>query len=122
MATVLVVDDERLILDVLRAMLVRAGHTVFGTSWGQAALEICNQQPERINLVITGIHMPGMNGIELGKQLATHHPHMKVIYMSATPRKMLKALKEDSVFLVKPFGEEVLLSAVNAALQATGEN
>jgi DNA-binding NtrC family response regulator len=119
MATILLVDDEQVIVDILRDWLVRHGHTIIGASHGREALDICNQQADRIQLVITGINMPGMDGIELGKQLETHHPHLKVIYMSATPRKMLKTLHEDSVFLKKPFDKEVVLSAVDAALRGT---
>jgi len=120
MATILVAEDDPDILHVLRDLLIKHGYTVIGAPDGMKALEICNEQPDRINLVITGIHMPVMNGIELGEQLATHHPHLKVIYSSATPKKMLK-LNEDCVFLVKPFTEEMLLSAVNSALQGTSK-
>lgn len=116
MATILVVDDEPGILKVLHSRLVNHGHTVIEAMDGQKALDICNEQADRIHLVITGIHMPRMDGIELGKRLETLHPHLKVIYSSATPRKMLKTLKEDSMFLEKPFTVEMLISAVNEAL------
>src|SRR2546422_374714 len=115
MATILVVDDEPLIRDVLRVWLGNHGHTVICASYGRDALDICNQQTDSIRLVITGIYMPGMHGIELGKQLERLHPHLKVIYMSGNPLGREK-LKADSVFLVKPFSEEVLLSAVQQAL------
>ena len=117
MATILVVEDEPDILKSLCYCLISHGHTVIEAMDGQEALAICNEQADRIHLVITGIHMPGMNGIELGKKVETLHPHLKVIYSSATPRKMLKTLKEDSVFLEKPFTKETLIAAVKAALQ-----
>ena len=65
-----------------------------------------------------GIYMPGMNGIELGNKLERLHPRLKLIYMSGNPLSREK-LKADSVFLAKPFSEEVLLSAVQQALQGT---
>jgi len=119
-STILVVDDEQVLVDVLCAHLLKAGHVVIGAKDGLEALEICHRQGDRIDLVITGIRMPRMGGIELGNQLEALYPHLKVIYMSgyAPSRKELKA---GSVFLEKPIPAEVLLSAVNAALHQAKE-
>ena len=121
MATILVVNDEPILRDILRVWLVNHGHTVICAAHGRDALDICNQQTDSIHLVITGIYMPGMNGIELGNQLERLHPRLKVIYMSGYPLGREK-VKADSVFLAKPFSEEVLLSAVNATIQGARES
>jgi len=118
MATILVVDDEPILRDILRVWLVNHGHTVICAAHGRDALDICNQQTDSFHLVITGIYMTGMNGIELGNQLERLHPRLKVIYMSGYPLGGEK-LKAGTVFLAKPFSEEVLLSAVEQALQGT---
>lgn len=93
MAIILVIDDDEGTVDVLCARLMKAGHSPIGARDGQEALEICDRQGDRIELVITGIHMPLMGGIELGRQLEALYPHMKVIYMSGYPpsRNELKA-------------------------------
>lgn len=122
MATILVAEDDSDILKIVCDRLARHGHAVIGAPDGRKALEICNEQAGSIQLVITGIHMPLMNGIELGKQLETHHPHLRVLYMSGTSKMMLKTLNEDSVFLQKPFTEGTLLAAVNEALQSSREH
>src|SRR5207244_9368897 len=64
---ILAVEDEPEVLDVLRAMLSAAGHTVFTAASGREALELFDH--ETVDLVLTDLGMPGMTGLALAEQL-----------------------------------------------------
>jgi CheY-like chemotaxis protein len=124
LVTILVVDDAEVIVSILRRRLEHYGYTVLEASDGRNALKVLDTQRD-IDLVITGINMPSMNGFDLGKQLKTKQPDLPVIYMSAfaTNKVMEQAqeqriarVPEDCAFLAKPFSEEQLLHAVRTVL------
>jgi CheY-like chemotaxis protein len=125
LATILIVDDEELILGILRAYLKRHNYTVLEASDGVKALNVLRHEQDRVNLVITDVQMPQMNGFELGEQLRTEYPRLPVIYMSgyATQNVVKRArelrntqVPEDCVFLTLPFSEEELLRVVHTVL------
>lgn len=125
MATILIAEDEGDILRILRACLERHGYTVLGASDGHEALRFLRGQHDGIDLVITGIRMPRMNGFEFGEQVKMEYPRLPVIYMSAyvtdnvakRARELQKTgLPEDCAFLSKPFSEEELLRVVRTVL------
>ncbi len=81
MPRILVVDDESQILRLLRTVLTRAGHEVETANSGEAAVEACRLG--RFALMLSDVRMPGMNGHELARWVATNYPETKTVLMSA---------------------------------------
>jgi two-component system, cell cycle sensor histidine kinase and response regulator CckA len=82
-ATILVVDDEVSLRQVLVRQLRSEGYTVLEAGYGLEALEVARNSPEPIDLVLSDIVMPGMIGTELAQRLLAEHPGIHVVLMSA---------------------------------------
>jgi len=120
----LIVDDEFGLAEMLRDMLRESGFDVTLAINGRLALEILEERP--VDLVLTDMMMPVMDGAELAAAMRTDHKHRDtpIIMMTSLPtaRPRTKALF-DSV-LRKPFTPELLLETVRSCLAhvADGEN
>jgi len=117
--TVLVVDDD----DAVRRMVVRTlelgGFRVLSAPNGEAAIRIAAGHDGLFNLVVTDMHMPGMDGSQLGRTLLERDPSLKLLYLSGDAEDELEEsglLAHDAAFLHKPFAPDVLLSHVREAL------
>ena len=93
METILVVDDEKNYLLVLSAVLEEEGYEVLTTVSGLEALEI--QKSSDLDLVLTDMKMPGMDGIELLDQIKAMDPELPVVMMTAhgTVDKAVEAMQ-----------------------------
>ncbi len=102
MATILVVDDEAPVVDLLTDMLEDEGHTVISAFNGRTALEMVEQQMP--NLVISDVMMPFVDGIQLCKRLREEHDarSLPIILMSAALPPDLSTCGANA-FLGKPF-------------------
>jgi signal transduction histidine kinase len=80
--TILLVEDEETLRRVGRQMLEMYGYTVLLAENGAAALELAQNHPAPIELLMTDILMPKMGGIELAERLSTLRPELKVLYTS----------------------------------------
>ncbi|SEA34752.1 His Kinase A (phospho-acceptor) domain-containing protein [Desulfuromusa kysingii] len=104
--TILVVDDEEGIQNIIAQVLINAGHIVISASNGQMALDQWKQNPQKIDLLLTDIGMPGMTGIELAEQMTDVRQDLPVIFTSgygefhSGETAMLNKYK---YFLQKPF-------------------
>ncbi len=125
-ATVLVVEDEAAARQACRILLEDAGYRVEVAASAHDAIDALRKEPFR--LVLTDLRMPGMNGIDLLDYVSDHHPGLAVVMMTAhgsaqwETRAYAKGVR---AFLAKPFTEEELLAAVEAALarsQLAAEN
>src|SRR4051812_44701695 len=84
---VLVVDDDRQVLETISSMLEELGCDVFAASNGDAALDRLRQD-DRISILITDINMPGMDGHELAHLATRIRPDLKVLQLSGRePRR-----------------------------------
>jgi len=104
--SVLVVDDEQPVRDMLCWMLDDAGHVVHVATGGQEALTLMRgQQP--VDLVLSDINMPGMDGITLCRLIEAEFPKVPVLLISGRPRP-------DGVkaFVAKPFRQKVLIEEI----------
>jgi CheY-like chemotaxis protein len=79
---ILVVEDEELLSELTSRILRSAGYTVCTARSGADALELLEHQTEAVQLVLTDIVMPGMNGRELGARIAEAYPSIRVLYTS----------------------------------------
>ncbi len=80
--TVLLVEDEEALRELGREILETYGYTVLLAGDGAAALELAQNHPDPIQLLMTDILMPKMGGIDLSERLSTMHPELKVLYTS----------------------------------------
>jgi two-component system cell cycle sensor histidine kinase/response regulator CckA len=80
--TILLIDDEEMILDVARQLLASLGYTVFSANSGESALELYRSQYQRIDLVILDMIMPQMSGSRVFESLKDIHPGVRVLLSS----------------------------------------
>lgn len=117
--TILVVDDDSGVLKMTELMLSDGGFNVIVSSNAREGLGILKAQ--KVDLIITDIIMPEMEGIELISQLQKDHPALPIMAISGGGRShntdFLKFAKKlgAKVVLEKPFRREALLEAVNRA-------
>ena len=121
-ATILVVDDEI----TLRQMIVRQlrieGYKVLEAGYGMEALAVAASSPKPIDLVLSDIRMPGMPGTELAQRLMAEHPGLQVVLMSAHPIDDLTFSADCRgviTVLTKPFESKSLLALVKLVLETT---
>lgn len=80
--TVLLVEDEDFVRGVTREVLEIAGYRVLEAGDGESALQVFNENGGKVDLVLTDVVMPGMNGRDLAEKLAAISPNLKVLFMS----------------------------------------
>jgi CheY-like chemotaxis protein len=115
--TLLVVEDENALRDVMCDFLKRLGYTVLAASSGQQALAIFSQQ-KNIDLLITDVVMPKMSGRELSQMLSALKPSLKTIHMSGyTDDVIFQGGELGTIFLHKPFSLGTLACKVRDALK-----
>ncbi len=117
METILVVDDEKNYLLVLSAVLEEEGYEVLTTASGLEALEILKASD--VDLVLTDMKMPGMDGIELLEQIKTREAELPVVMMTAhgTVDKAVEAMQKGAyTYILKPFDNERLTLYVQKAI------
>jgi two-component system chemotaxis response regulator CheY len=118
-AAILVTDDDEELRLIIRRALEGAGHSVWEAADGAEALR--HLERERTDLVITDMHMPGMDGLELARMLRKAARRPALIGISgndfADTLEMAKRLGARAT-LAKPFSPSQLLEAVDAALDS----
>ena len=117
--TILVVEDEQNILNLVVLTLKKRGYQVFSATEPEIAMDLAALHPGKVNLLITDIVMPGMNGKELSEKLATHQPNMKALFMSGYTAEIIAqhgALEAGLHFLQKPFTIQNFLEKVRKTL------
>ena len=117
--TILLVEDQKELRDLVRQMLEMNGYSVVAASEGLEALEICKQHTGAIHLMLSDVVMPQMGGRELAQRLATLRPDMKVLYMSGYTSNAIVhhgILDPGTAFLQKPFTPDGLAHKVREVL------
>jgi len=117
-ATVLLADDDSSGRMVFRRVLEYEGYRVIEAGDGQAALDVLRSEP--IDLLLTDVVMPGMDGIELLERARQLQPHVRAIVMTGnkTNETVIGAFRNQACdFLSKPFHIEELLEAVTTAME-----
>jgi CheY-like chemotaxis protein len=118
--TILLVEDDEAILALGKAMLERLGYTVLAARSPAAALMQAKEHADNINMMITDVVMPGMNGHELAARLASIQPDLKCLFMSGYTANVIAhrgVLDEGVHFLQKPFSMEALAAKVREVLE-----
>jgi len=118
--TVLVVEDEPAILTMCTIMLEKFGYRVLGAGTPGEALELAGEHAGEIDLLLSDVIMPGMNGRDLAEQLHSLYPGMKILFMSGYTSNMLahRGVLDDGMnFIQKPFSAKNLAAKVRNALE-----
>jgi PAS domain S-box-containing protein len=118
--TILLVEDDEDLRALTTEMLTDHGYKILPAKNGIAALAIARQDSQKIDLLLTDVVMPCMNGPDLAARIQTHRPDLKVLYMSGYEGKLLShhgVLEAETALLPKPFTKRDLLDRVNALLQ-----
>ena len=119
--TVLVVEDEDAVRDLVRSVLRTYGYNVLEARHGVEALQVIGNYPDRVHLVLTDLVMPRMGGLQLAEQLAQLHPGTKMLYMSGYTDSVVfreGAFDLNLAFLQKPFSPEVLVEKTRCVLDS----
>jgi len=119
--TVLVVEDEEAVRELVQNILRTAGYTVLAAPTGEEALRICVQADGAIDLLLTDVVMPGLSGPDIARHMRSLHSTIKVVYMSGYAADALGhhgKIDLDMAFLQKPFSPDTLLRTVRAILDA----
>jgi two-component system, cell cycle sensor histidine kinase and response regulator CckA len=118
LATILVVDDERTVRRSVQMLLSDAGYRVLEAEGGPEALDVL-AGGRHVDLVMTDVVMPRVDGVALVELLRRDLPTQRVLYMSAHPAEVLvryHAVDLTTPFLAKPFTRAQLLAKLEQAL------
>ena len=117
--TILLVEDEAAVRGLTSRILEKQGYRVIVAQHGREAMDIATKEEGRIDLVLTDIVMPGMNGRGLVERLAGIRPRIKSLYMSGyTDDDIIRRgfIEPSKSFLQKPFTSDALLQTVRKVL------
>jgi PAS domain S-box-containing protein len=119
--TVLLVDDEREVRDVVAEMLTRRGYAVVAACDGQEAVHVAADAERTVDLVLSDLVMRGLTGRETAERIRTLHPEAKVLYMSGysdDQDAVASAVQPGTGFIQKPFSGDDLARQVRELLDA----
>ena len=117
--TILVVEDERGVRELIAAMLKKHGYRILQAADALEAMQISDKHSEPIDLLLTDVVMPHMSGRQLAEQLQPHRPQMKVLYLSGYTENAIVhhgVLEANVEFLAKPFSQEALANKIREIL------
>ena len=109
--TVLLVDDEKMVIEASKPMLQALGYEVLVAKDAKEAIQLCQENKERIDLAILDVIMPEMSGVDIGRKLKQIKPDIKIFLSSGYPLDYLSettAMLEYEGFLENPFGIDTL--------------
>jgi CheY-like chemotaxis protein len=119
--TILLIEDEAIVRDLVRQVLQAMGYTVLEAANGEQALQLSEAHRDLIHLLLADVVLPGLSGPEVAEQLTTTRPDIQVIYMSGYAQETINrygGAERQCVFLQKPFTPTVLLASVREVLDA----
>ncbi len=121
MARIIVIDDQEPIRRIVRRALENDGHQVFEASDGELGMALLEREP--VDVVITDIFMPGMDGIQTLREIRKRFPAIKVIAMSGGDSTGMMDLRRDAELLgavkslLKPFNARDIVDIVQTVLK-----
>lgn len=119
--TVLLVDDNDIVRNVITQMLELKGFNVMTASSGRQALEMASQNHGTIDVLITDVIMPSMSGPELAAQIRSDRPALKILFISGYAEKEIfqtEKMPAGAAFLTKPAAMDAILRKIVQLIQA----
>lgn len=110
---VLLVEDEGMLLGLLRRSLEKAGHSVIAVGTAEEALDAFSKAQEELNYLVTDQSLPGMSGVELAGELLTRDVRLLAVLCSGLPvdlEGLPAEVRLRAATIQKPFGMEALLA------------
>ncbi len=114
--SVLLVEDEENVRRLVSHILREAGYRVLAAADGTEGMALAASHPGRLDLLLTDLRLPGLQGADLAKELRKRDANLKVIFLSGDPS--VANLTEDDVVLEKPFSPTELLGVVREVLRS----
>lgn len=127
MKTILILEDERSLLNLLHCVLRRHGYTILEAAGPEEAIRRFNDSGRQIDLLIADVGLPGVSGVHVALVLRSQVPALSVILTSGYPSSAwnardtgdLRRLGSDSVgILLKPFASQILLKTIGELIGA----
>jgi CheY-like chemotaxis protein len=116
--TILLVEDEESLRTLTRSILEQGGYEVLEACNGMEAVEIARDHSGTIQLLLTDMVMPGMNGQAVAEKLGQMHPGIRVAYMSGYTGFSTRATSSlGAVVIAKPFTRNILFQKLSEALE-----
>lgn len=117
--TILLVDDEELLLELTARVLRKGGYVVLEAQDAERALRVVQTEGAIVQLLISDVGLPGVSGLQLFEALRKTHPHLKAIFISGFVSDDMRGgdpLPGSAVFLQKPYENIDLIEAVQGLL------
>jgi two-component system cell cycle sensor histidine kinase/response regulator CckA len=120
-ATILLVDDDEALRRFAHRLLMEPGFHVIQACDGAEALDVASEFAGPIDLLLTDVIMPKVNGALLAQRLLQERPSLRVLYMSGyVESSMMLEKHPEATFLQKPFTANALIGAVHQVLAPRG--
>ncbi len=119
LATILVVEDQEAVRGLALSVLRTEGYRTIEAAKGRDAIALAARHPDPIDLLVTDVIMPGMNGPELAAHLKARIPSIKVLYFSGYPEEVIAnhgVHVVDAAFIPKPYPPDALIAKVREIL------
>lgn len=119
MAKILLADDDQATRDLVKRALESEGHTVEVTQDGVEALDTLTAAPGAFELLVSDVHMPGLDGVDLARRAIAAAPSLKLLLMSGFTEELdrAQALKSPNLSVItKPFTLDQIRAAVRSLL------
>jgi DNA-binding response OmpR family regulator len=117
--TVLVVDDEEDLRDIMRRMLERRGFDTLVAGDSEQAIATCRNHQGDIDVLVTDLGLPGASGGDLSRTAIALRPEMGVVYVSGLPKDIAVTkglIGNDALLVKKPFTSELLIEALRIVI------
>ena len=117
--TVLVVDDEEDLRDIMRRMLERRGFDTLVAGDSEQAIATCRNHQGDIDVLVTDLGLPGASGGDLSRTATALRPEMGVVYVSGLPKDIAVTkglIGNDALLVKKPFTSELLIEALRIVI------
>jgi CheY-like chemotaxis protein len=119
--TVMVVEDEAALRELTCVLLEDAGYTVLESSGAEEAIETAKDLQRKIDLLLTDVVMPRLDGRELANQMVSLRPNLRVLFMSGYTDDVIGhrgVLTQGTILVQKPFTKRTLLKKVRETLDS----
>jgi CheY-like chemotaxis protein len=123
--TVLVVDDEEDLRDIMRRMLERRGFDTLVAGDSESAIAACRDHQGEIAVLVTDLGLPGASGGELSRAATMLRPGMGVVYISGLPKDIAVTkglIGENALLVKKPFTSDLLIEALRVVIAEKGDS
>jgi CheY-like chemotaxis protein len=119
--TILVAEDHIAVRTLCRIVLAREGYRILEATDGRRALEVAEGHQGSLDLLLSDVTMPDLDGPDLARKLIAARPETRVVFMSAYPSESQERLGEYP-FVQKPFQPSTLINTIREALSASTDS